>query len=123
LQITMINQSCKFRSKDNSNRMNQLTSNPTKGLKKNSFRSSKFRSKSSKLWAFHSLQIQHIKQWGTTFQAIPYLWQPNHHSQEASKSTTVFGMQVNLQQSLAWSVQFEQTKHHRPHLHSNRTVK
>ena len=44
------------------------------------------------VWIFHSLQVDHVRKCGISFQISPLLWQPNHNFQEASNSTTLFGI-------------------------------
>lgn len=64
----------------------------SKCLWKKSFRSHPVLSVSSKLRLFLSCQIDHIKQWGTTFLVKLLWWSPNFPCQQANSSTTVFGI-------------------------------
>ena len=65
---------------------------PNKVWKKDLFISWMRLSFPSKVWAYLSLQIPHIKQWGTMIQIAPFLCFLNLPGQQASKSTTSLGI-------------------------------
>ena len=61
-------------------------------LRKKSLRSKIDLSKSSKCRLFLSLQMHHIKQWGTTIQIAKFRCLPNFPFQQANSSTTIFSI-------------------------------
>ena len=61
-------------------------------LRKKSLRSETDLSKSSKCRLFLSLQMQHIKQWGTAIQMAEFRCLPNFPCQQANSSTTIFSI-------------------------------
>ena len=61
-------------------------------LRKKSLRSETDLSKSSKCRLFLSLQMHHIKQWGTAIQIAEFRCLPNFPCQQANSSTTVFSI-------------------------------
>ena len=59
-------------------------------LRKKSLRSATDLSKSSKCRLFLSLQMHHIKQWGTAIQIDKFWCLPNFPCQQANRSTTIY---------------------------------